>query len=275
MREVEVSDSVTNSADSTLSFKYYKQHYWDYLDLSDSCLLRTPILMRKVDQYFDQLVVLHPDTVISAIDIIISEARPSQEVVGYLVWYFVSEYQNPEYMGFDKVFVHLVDEYFSKEQILNITPSILSSLQERADKIRPLLLEKEAPNLILVDTVGAYISFSAISNKYTILFFWDYDCGVCTKEIKELRRLYDETDFDIEVFAINTNGDLVKWKNALQEKGVPGINVNGTRSVTKDFHDLYDIYGTPVIYLLDKNKRIIAKRITADKILKFIENYEK
>ena len=273
MRDVEIPDSVKNSSDSTQSYKYLKQHYWDYFNLSDSTLLRTPIFMRKTNQYFNQMVVFHPDSVISAIDFVISKARPSQEVVGYLVWHFISEYQNPQFMGFDKVFVHLVDEYFSNEHISNTTPSILKSLQDRANKIRPILLDEVAPDLILIDTTGAYISFKTIPNNYTVLFFWDSDCGVCTKEIVELRKLYEHNDYDIQVYAINVNSDLDKWKKAMHEKNVPGINVNGTRSVTKDFHDLYDIYGTPVIYLLDKHKKIIAKRISVNKIIDFIDNY--
>jgi len=275
MRDIEVPDSIKNSSDSTLPFRYYKQHYWDYIDLSDSALLRTPVYMRKVNQYFEQVVIFHPDSVINAIDLVISKARPSQEVVGYLVWHFISEYQNPKFMGFDKVFVHLVDEYFSKESIANTTPSILISLQDRANKIRPILLYQSAPNMMLVDSSGVLKSFNTITNNYTVLFFWDSDCGICSKEIIELNKLYNQSDYDIEVFAVNVNSDLDKWKKSMIEKKVPGINVNGTRSATKDFHDLYDIYGTPVIYLLDKDKKIIAKRIGANKITEFIDNYEK
>lgn len=275
MREIEIPDSVKNSTDSTLTFKYYKQHYWDYFDLSDSSLLRTPIFNKKLKQYFDQLVVFHPDSVIEAIDIVVSKSRPSQEVVGYLVWYFISEYQNPKFMGFDKVFVHLVDSYFGKEQITGTTPSILKSLQERAAKIKPILLDMPAPDLFLIDTSGAFLSFRSIPNEYTILFFWDTDCGVCGKEIIDLNKLYKQPEYDIEVYAINVNSDLEKWKKAIVEKKVPGISVNGTRSATKDFHDLYDIYGTPVIYVLDKDKKIIAKRIGAAKVADAIDNYNK
>ncbi|NQU31829.1 MAG: DUF5106 domain-containing protein [Bacteroidetes bacterium] len=275
MRDIEIPDSISNSTDSTISFRYYKQHFWDNLDLSDSSLLRTPVFMRKIKQYFEQVVVFHPDSVIVAIDTIILKARPSDEVVGYLVWHFISEYQNPKFMGFDKVFVHLVDEYFSKEDMPNTTPSVLTSLQERADKLRPILLGMPAPQLLLIDSLGSLISFQQITNSYTILFFWDSDCGICGKEITELQKLYDQPEYDIEVYAINVNSDLEKWKKAVVEKNVPGINVNGTRSATKDFHDLYDIYGTPVIYVLDKDKKIVAKRIGADKITEFIDNYKK
>ncbi len=275
MRDIEVPDSINNSTDSTLAFWYYRDNFFTNIDLSDSSLLRTPVYMRKVKQYFDQVVVFNPDSVIVAIDYILKEARPSRETIGYLVWHFISEYQNPKFMGFDKVFVHLVDEYFSKEEIENTTPSILTSLQERADKLRPILLEQPAPNMLLIDTLGNLRSFSEINSNYVVIFFWDSECGICGKEITELIKLYGNSDYDVEIYAVNVNSDLEKWKEAVIEKKLPGINVNGTRSATKDFHDLYDIYGTPVIYVLDKNKRIIAKRIGAGKIAEFIDSYEK
>ncbi|MCF6341389.1 MAG: DUF5106 domain-containing protein [Bacteroidales bacterium] len=275
MREVEIPDSVLQSEDSTLPFKYLKQHYWDYFDLSDTRLLRTPLLSSRVTQYFDQLVVIQPDSVIAAIDEVIRKARPSEEVVGFLVWHFVSAYQNPKYMGFEKVFIHLVDEYFSREAIIYTTPSVLESLQERAEILRPLQLGKPAPNLLLIDTNNVFRSFMEINNDFTVLLFWDYDCSFCKKEIKFLQEIYEKTDFDFEVYAINTNGDHDKWKETVSERRLQWINVNGTLSQTPDFHDLYDVHGSPVIYLLDKQKRIIAKQIGADQIIPFLENYSK
>jgi len=38
---------------------------------------------------------------------------------------------------------------------------------------------------------------------------------------------------------------------------------------------LYDIYGTPVIYVLGPDRKIIAKRIKAEQITKVIEHDQK
>ena len=276
MRDIEIPDSISNSTDSTLAYKYLKKHYWDYFDLSDPRLLRTPLISKKVNQYFDQMVVIQPDSVIAAIDEVVAKARPSEEVVGYLMWHFVSAYQNPKYMGFEKVFIHLVDAYFSKEQILHTTPSILQSLQDRAEVLRPLQLGEVAPRLSLIDTNNVFRSFTGINNDYVVLLFWDFDCSFCRKEIRQLQDLYEKTAFDFEVYAINVNGDHEKWKKAVHERGMGlWINVNGTLSQTADFHDLYDVHGSPVIFMLDKQKRIIAKRIGAEQIVPFLENHEK
>jgi thiol-disulfide isomerase/thioredoxin len=274
MREIQFPDSIINSPDSATAYRYYKSHYWDYLDLSDSRLLRTPLLSKKVNAYFDQVVVRHPDSVMAEIDLVINKARPSKEVISWMVWNFTSEYQNPEYMGFDVVFIHLVDEYFSKEEIENLTPSVLENLQDRADKMRPLLLGEEAPNLILIDSTGNYQSFFSLENEYVLLYFWDYDCGICKRESALLKEFYEETGLDVEIYAVNVNADLDKWKLSLNEKEFNWVNVNGTRSVTQNFHDLYDTYGTPAIFILDKDKKIIAKKIGAEQVEGFLEYQE-
>lgn len=275
MQTIEIPDSIKQSSDSTASFYYYKNHFFEYTDLSDVRLLRTPLLSKKVEEYFKNLVVIQPDSTIVAIDYVISKARPSEDVVGYLVWYFTAEYQNPEYMGFDKVFVHMIDNYFSKEQIINTTPSVLKSLQDRANLIRPTMIGAEAQNMILIDTAGNYKSFKNLTSDYLIIFFWDYDCGICKSEIVELQKIYKKIWFDFEVYAVNTNADLDAWKKMIIEKKLTWVNVNGTRSVTPDFHDLYDISGTPAIFILDKDRKIIAKQLAANQVLPFLERYSK
>lgn len=275
MRDVDIPDSILHSRDSVATYRYYKDHYWDYFDLSDARLLHTPLLAKKVEQYFNQLVPIHPDSVIKAIDMVISKARPSKEVVSWLVWHFTAEYQNPKYMGFDVVFIHLADEYFKKEEILRATPSVTKSIIEQADKMRPLVLGSPAPNLILIDTSGNYKSFNSMTNDYILIFFWDYDCGNCKRELDELKALITTTPFDFGIYAVCVNNDLDKWKETIVERGYNWTNVNGTRSVTQDFHDLYDSHSTPAIFLLDKNRNIIAKQISASQINRFLQNHEK
>jgi peroxiredoxin len=273
MEEIQVPETILINNDSSTIFWYYKNHYWDNFDLNDSRLLRTPIIDKKIKQYFKKFVAFKADSVIKDIDKTIKLAGNNNEVVSYLVWYYTSEYQDPKYMGFDKVFVHLVDNYFKKRKIDYTTPSVLSALEKRAETLRPLLIGKKAPNLIMTDTAGRFISFYTLNNDYTILLFWDYNCSVCKHQIKKLKEtLKNNKKYDIEIFAININSDLEKWKETIKERGITKwVNVNGTKSVTKDFHDIYDINSTPVIYILDKNKVIIAKQISTDMIIKFLD----
>ncbi len=262
------------TGDSLFALHYLQKHYWNHFDLRDPRLLRSPAYNEMIKRYFKQLVPMQPDSVDKAIDRVIALARPSKECVSYLVWYFTVEYQNPKYMGFDKVFVHMVDHYFAKEPIDNTSASVLKLLKERADKIRPLLLGKRAPELILQDTSGRFVSFYDLKNKFTLLFFWDYQCHICKRQLTELIPLYPELkkQFDMEVYGICINPDLKAWKYAVRNRHLPGIQVNGTRTLKGDFTQLYDIHGTPQLFLLDKEKHIIAKQFSVNQLLKILEN---
>ncbi|PLX07265.1 MAG: hypothetical protein C0598_13280, partial [Marinilabiliales bacterium] len=278
MQDVLIPDSINKSQDSARIYRYYKNHYWDNLDLSDSRFIRTQMLDKKLTEYFERLVLFQPDTIINNIDLLIKKAIGSEENYSYLLWYFIREYQNPKYMGFDKVFVHLVENYFDNPdyKITNNTESVKETLVERSDKIKPLLLGKNAPNLILIDTSGNYTSFETIENKYLLIMFYDYECGICKSEIKYIIDNQQTWKYDIGIYAVNVNGDLDKWKEFITEHKIESWNnVNGTRSVTADFHDIYDIYGTPVLYLLNSERKIIAKRMGAEQIISIIERFEK
>jgi len=269
-KEINIPDHLIY--DSLQSYLYYKDHYWDRIDLKDERFIRTPILDKKLNYYFNNIVYLNPDSTIVAIDSVISHARPSDEVVSYLLWHFISKYQNPKYMGFDAVFVHLVENYFSKEEVLLATPSIIEKLEERSDKLKPLLIGELAPDLILIDTNDHFKSFREINSAFVLLLFWDFNCEVCDTEIKELQETIGIAKFDLKVFAVSTNSDLKAWKESIKVKKMNWINVNGTQSVTQDFHDLYDINGTPRLFLLNSEKKIVAKNFEVSQLFSIIEN---
>lgn len=63
-------------------------------------------------------------------------------------------------------------------------------------------------------------------------------------------------------------------KKFIRDNKLKWINVSDLYNNT-NFRNYYDIYSTPVIYLFDDQKRIIAKRLDTDKVRDFIENEEK
>jgi len=63
----------------------------------------------------------------------------------------------------------------------------------------------------------------------------------------------------------------------------PEINKNAWNYINKglttleslNFRDIYDIYSTPVVLVLDKDKKILGKRIGVEQIEEFISDMEK
>jgi thiol-disulfide isomerase/thioredoxin len=261
--------------DSIYAYQYYKNHYWDEIDLSDERLLRTPVFNSKIEKFFTKVIYQIPDTIVKEADLFIEKTRANKEVFKYVVWYLTFKYETSKIMGFDEIFVHMVDNYYANGEAYWADSTVVKSISEQADGLRRILIGEKAPELILIDTSASFVSLHHIDAPYLILLFYEADCGHCKIEIDALLKAKKESIIKFEVFAVCTDTSMVKWKNLIHSKKMDWINVNGTRSIQGNYHDLYNISMTPTLFLLDDSKNIIAKRLKTDQLIPFLENYEK
>lgn len=296
--------------DSIAVYKYYKKHYWDGVDFKEDGLARTPFFHGRLSRYFDAVVIRNPDSISVEIDRIMNQSIEGSIMYKLLLAHFVNKYETSKIMGFDKVFVYIVDKYFKTGKAKDIynDDNIVNNIINRANILRPLLLEAVAPDLPMIpieshDKIAkmgfenaktseemtkvfyanaaeiekTFLKLHSIKAKYTLLVFWDVDCSHCQVEIPKLIDLYHQLlkeKIDLKVFCVYTQHDFEKYKKYVQEKKLDWINVyDGVHY--NNLKDKYDIYSTPVIYILDKDKKIKAKRIDVDQIKTILTALEK
>lgn len=262
--------------DSSFQFKYFKSHFFDNVDFSDERLLRSPILQSKIKTYTQQLTVPLPDSLIQAIDTIIIKARANKEVFKYCVATLANFYETSNIMGYDKIFVHIAEKYYLTKEAFWADSALQAKILERVMKIKPNILGVPAYDIHMPDTALKIHKLYDVKAKYTILVFWDPTCSHCKTEIPKLSHYYDSVKVskNIEVFSVGIESDIELWKKFIRDNKLKWINVSDLYNNT-NFRNYYDIYSTPVIYLLDEKKNIIAKRLDTDKVRDFIENEEK
>ena len=214
-------------------------HFWDGIENFDGPTDENPILASQLDFYFDKLVAPLPDSITLEINRLIVRAENNTDLRDFILWHLLERYRHPEYMSQDQVFVFLYDEYFSKLEIKNLNATNLALIQEKAERLRRLALFRPAPAIHIEG-----IDLQSIESEYTVLFFYDHDCEVCRQEMQELDSV-TERNPEITVLAVDMNTEDIS------------INV---------LYDLYDIETTPLLFVLDRNKRIIAKKIQACQI---------
>jgi thiol-disulfide isomerase/thioredoxin len=268
--------------DSAFVYRYYKAHYFDNLDLADERLLRTPVYTPKIKQYFETMILQMPDSIIKEGDMIISKAAANKETFKYCVGYMTYTYEISKVMGFDAIFVHEALTYYKTGKAYWADEAQTRKIVARANQLDSILIGKTAPNLIMQDSlVGLTPDFNTYSlntlkSKYTLLYFWDPDCGHCQKETPKLLEFYKriQTKYQIEVYGVGVVSELGPWRKYIREKKLSWINVVDAFNKTHYKHT-YDVYSTPVLYLLDEHKKIIAKRLETDQIEEFLDRYEK
>jgi thiol-disulfide isomerase/thioredoxin len=265
--------------DSAFAYYYYRDHYFDKLDLSDERLLRSPIYHNKLQYFTKNLMIQIPDSIIPMADMLVSAASKNKETFKYMVWYLTNTYETSNIMGMDQVFVHLVKNYYTKEKAYWVDETTLYKINDRARILEPILLGKKVKNLILTDSSGVYQALYNVTTPYTILYFWDPDCGHCKKATPKVKAYYDKVKSKgVQVFAVCTEVEMEKWKNYIKENKLDWINVADPK-LQNNFREEFDIKTTPQIFILDKDKKILAKKIdeeTLEKIMdKELENAAK
>ncbi|MBL7919268.1 MAG: AhpC/TSA family protein [Bacteroidia bacterium] len=210
---------------------------------------------------------------------------------------------------FEKAFVHICDKYIIPGKAKGVySEETVEKIKQKIDVMRNLLPGAKVPDISMFDTIGGkalmkmgfdtartslgisalyekninqitplYRNLYQVNAKYTILVFWAEDCGHCQTEIPKLNENLKELKgkVDFKVFAVQTKGDLYeKWRKFVVDKKLDFINVYEGIPFN-NLRDRFDIFATPVIYILDKDKKIKAKKLAAEQVVEIINIMEK
>ena len=215
-------------------------HFWDGIEAFDGPTDENPVLASQLDFYFDKLVSPLPDSITMEIDRLVERTDNNAELRDFILWHLLEKYRHPEYMNQEQVFVWIYDQYFSQLEIKGLNADNLDMIRDKAERLRRLALFNPAPNFMLDDTVDLW----SVESECTVLFFYDHDCEVCQQEMRDLDSVCAEHP-EITAFKIDLNSN---------DEGLEAL------------YDLYDIETTPLTYVLNRDKRIIAKKIRARQI---------
>lgn len=276
MREPEVKPmpkKADGTLDSTYPYRYYKAHYWDDVDLADGRLVRTPIIETRLNRYFSQLVAPVPDSVISEADALIAKTGSDKESFKFLVWWLTLHYESSPIMGMDAVFVHLVEKYYVTKRAYWVTDEQNEKIINRAYTIAPNLIGQKGAPLPLQDTSGKSASLYDIKAKYTILVFWDPTCGHCITEVPRLDSAFNASwkKKGAVMFGVKTEGTQEEWLKFIRDKKLKGWIHAWDPGYKSNYRRFYDVYSTPLVYLLDENKKILAKRLGVEQLEEFLQ----
>lgn len=271
--EFQVGPNVSNpdSLRWVMGYRYNQKHFLDNFDLTDSRLIRTPFFVGRIDTYFDRVLLPVPDTLIKYTDLLIEKTKPNKMMYQYMLSHLLTKFQSSQIMGMDAVFVHIAEKYYLSGSADWITDNIREKIQERVSDLKPNLIGNVAPNLILMDINGKPQELHTVKAKITVIYFWEPGCSHCKKVTPILNDYYKKfKDKGFAVYAVYTQGEMDKWSEYVKKNELTWINVwDPTRQSL--YHRLYDIYSTPIIYVLDKDKKIIAKRIPVESLERFLD----
>jgi len=268
----EPPDDLDDKGKQLFRYSFYKKHFFDNIDFSDERMLRTPVFHKKIMTYLEKMTPQHPDSIIKSAHYIIDKSKADKNVFRYCLVTISNKYETSNIMGMDAVFVDLAESYYMKGDAFWTDDDLDKKIRDRVKELKPTLLGKRAPNMSLLDTLSRPISLNAIKSDYIILYFYDPDCGHCRKKTPILREMYNDTlkSMGVEVLAVNTVTDIDKWKKFIKDNKLNWMNA-ADPNLHDNFRANYNINSTPKLFVVDEDKKIIAKRLDVDQLKDFIK----
>lgn len=278
--------------DSITAFYQYKNQFWPAVSFADERLLRTPMFEQRLNRYLETAVVRHPDSLKLEVDKFILYSRTNKTMFRYFINRFTNEYMNPKYMGLDVVFLHLFEKYYVTNQVDWLEKKDRDLVFNRAYSLYGNILGEPAAELNLLDTLDKNVNLYSIKAPYTLVVFWDPDCGHCREQVPKIDSMYRLRWKKQGIKIVGVLSDISatdetkakeaksKWVAYIREQKLNGwIHMYQTPQMrtaeqakqVPGFKQTYDVFQTPTIYLLDEQKRILAKKINPEQVDEFLQ----
>lgn len=250
-------------------YRFYKDHYFDNMDLGNPALLRTSFLHQRVMYYLEKLTIQMPDSIIESVDYLLDSMKPASDTYKYYIGHFLNTYAKSKIVGMDAVYVHLAEKYYATGIADWLEEESLNKIVENARRLKPLLINKIAPDFKIQYHDGSPFQLSQLDADYKVLVFWAPDCGHCTKSMPDIIKFQESfKDRGVRVIAIcnKTGSDYEKCWEGIEEKGMQSLLNVGDQYQKSRILSNYYITSTPKIFILDRNDKILFKDIASDKL---------
>lgn len=272
----------------------YRANYWNNVDFSDNRLVRDPMFHRLLDKYWSKVLPQAPDTLIREAHALISRTD-NPDMFKYITHHITFTSEKSNVMCMDKVFVSMVNTYYRTGKADWLNEEQLEKVIDRANDLKYVLCGEAVPDIILPDeTLTNWKSLYDIDAKYTLIIIWEASCGHCKKEMPKLLELYEQwKPRGLEVYAIGNDFESEPWLKFVKDKKIdvwtnvsdnPAINKSDSASKliyggittlpSLNFRSTFDVFSTPKMFLLDTDKRIIAKQLGAAQLAELLDRME-
>jgi peroxiredoxin len=207
-------------------------------------------------------------------DWMLSYASISPEMTRFLLPKLINRYYNQKYMWEDAVFVHLYEKYLANKEYPFLNANGKKLVTDRAYSLMANIFGTAAADIELPDSTGKKITLYGQQAPYTLVCFWDATCGHCKETLPKIDSMYQAkwkaTGLKIYSVSKQTDGTIEDWKKFIRENNLHWQNVFYSKADEKarvtnsipGYSQLYDVQNFPTLYLLDKDKRIVAKKLT-------------
>ena len=245
----------------------YRGQFWQTVDFSDTRLLYTPVVGNKLRRYIKEMTPQNRDSIIAVADPLIRKVMPYKTYFQFFANWIAMQYENTKttVMDGEGVYVHVIQNFFTPELAFWDKRENLEKLQKHVWEMEASLMGKKGPDVKAQDLSGNLKSLYDMTAPLVVVFMFSPDCEHCQKDapkIQEIARNWKSRGVDF--FGIGVNTTLEELKPFVQKHGFqfPVVFDPTNRAIYAKYY--VDI--TPELYILNKDRIIVAKNLKAEQL---------
>ncbi|HOI31217.1 MAG: thioredoxin-like domain-containing protein [Bacteroidales bacterium] len=236
-----------------------KQHFFDHTDFSDTLLIRSNILTRKMIDFLslfqaeEESMQAIQFEFIKGLDMLFEKAAVEPKMYVFVLDYLIE--------GFAQLGLPAVTDYISSlphfDQVCMETETYME-IEQIVGPYRSTLLGEPAPDLLPQDIDGNPFGWERISKPNTLIVFWSINCPHCIELMPELKAFADQHP-EFEVISVVLSPDNNVLRDFLEQENLNWIHLSDGLGWESPMVKEYNIFGTPSIFVLDEEKKIASK----------------
>jgi hypothetical protein len=289
LKDPEVPEAITKLTNKktkdSLSYIYYKAHYWDEFNFQDDRIIYTPIYESKLQNYYDNLVIKSVDSVIKEINWLMNKTKGTEDLYKFTFWWQAKYVGNSKIMGLDEAYAYMIENYVMRDLCPWIDDSTKKNYEKDFRRISPNTIGKAAAEIDMMNYKDepAKLSTTVFSKDYTVVAFFDPTCHHCQEEIpamdSTIRSVNKKLKIKIGMFGVQNAAEDKKWRDMIAKEKLSDdlwVHVyDPTKTKLGNVTAAYGVLANPAFYVLDAEGKIVGKRVDHTNIAGLFEFLEK
>lgn len=251
-------------------------HYFDYFKPADPFYIHTNVLPEKMDLYIALKTnkrdnygqPIHDEMLVkNAMLEFLENTKSNRENLDFCLNYLLKK------LNKEKQFTALLEIYdkYAKPQKGDCESANkqLDWVRKKINVLRNIQIGSIAPDFEIRENIRLH----QLQANYTLLVFWATWCPHCTKTLPEIKQVYNNFKVKgLEVVSVSLDSDKEEWQKCIRQNDLPDwFNTSELKGWNGEVPRQYNIYATPTMFLLDKDKKIIAKPETVEHLIQALQ----
>jgi peroxiredoxin len=243
----------------------FQKEYFNLLDFTDESLMNSPVYTDKVFHYLTSYnrprytKQLLEKEYIKAVDLVLANVNENEKVYEFILDYLVH--------GFEVLKMENVLNYISENYSGTTCQTDKKTTLERKLEAQKMKIGTTVPDFTLFDSEGFFVDFADVQQEKTLILFWASWCPHCNEMIPYIKNWASQQD-NLSVVAISLDSSKLEWQNAVEKLGIENwTNLSDLKKWDGEVATEYNVYATPTMFVIDKERKILAKPLTVQDLL--------